>query len=82
MGGTRVMDLREARDTGCLRDLSAEPFKRHLQFEHDGQKPRGWWNGFLYSPYQLLALPALEARSCRTQVSDARPAAIRASPQA
>lgn len=60
MGGTRVMDLREARDTGCLRDLSAEPFKRHLRFEHGGQKPRGWWNGFLYSPYQLLALPALE----------------------
>ena len=60
MGGTRLMDLREARDTGCLRDLSAEPFKRHLQFEHHEQRPRGWWNGFLYSPYQLLALPTLE----------------------
>jgi hypothetical protein len=58
-GGTRVFDLRNARDTGCLRDLSADPFKRHLEFEHEG-KPRGWWNGFLYSPYQLLALPTLE----------------------
>jgi hypothetical protein len=60
MGGTRVFDLRDARDTGSLRDLSAEPFKRHLQFEYDGQKARGWWNGFLYSPYQLLALPTIE----------------------
>jgi hypothetical protein len=60
MGGTRVFDLRDARDTGCLRDLSAELFKRHLQFERDGQVPRGWWNGFLYSPYQLLVLPAIE----------------------
>lgn len=59
-GSSRLMDLREARDTGCLRDLSAEPFKRHLQFERDGQKPRGWWNGFIYSRYQLLALPTLE----------------------
>jgi hypothetical protein len=59
-GGTRLMDLREARDSGCLRDLSAEPFKRHLQFERDGPSPRGWWNGFLYSHYQLLALPTLE----------------------
>jgi antitoxin component HigA of HigAB toxin-antitoxin module len=59
-GSTRLMNLREARDTGCLRDLSSEPFKRHLQFEHNGQKPRGWWNGFIYSWYQLLALPVLK----------------------
>jgi hypothetical protein len=59
-GSSRLMDIREARNTGCLRDLSTEPFKRHLQFERDGQKPRGWWNGFIYSRYQLLALPTLE----------------------
>lgn len=59
-GSSRLMDLREARDTGCIRDLSAEPFKRHLQFDRDAKKPRNWWNGFIYSRYQLLALPTLE----------------------
>jgi hypothetical protein len=47
-GSSRLWEIRQARDTGCLRDLSLEPFMRHLQFERDGQKPRGWWNGFIY----------------------------------
>jgi hypothetical protein len=58
-GGTRLTDLRWARDTGRLRDLSATPFMPSLPFERGKQKSRGWWNGLLYSPYQLLALPTL-----------------------
>jgi antitoxin component HigA of HigAB toxin-antitoxin module len=59
-GSSRLLEIRQARDTGCLRDLSAEPFKRHLQFTRDVQKPPRWWNGFIYSRYQLLALRELK----------------------
>jgi hypothetical protein len=54
-----LIAIREARDTGCLRDLSAEPFKPRLAFERGRQTSRHWWNGFIYSSYQLLALPVL-----------------------
>lgn len=56
---SRLAEIREARDTGCLRDLAAEPFKPRLQFERGRQKSRFWWNGIIYSQYQLLALPVL-----------------------
>jgi len=59
-GCSRLLQIRLARDTGCLRDLAAEPFKRHLQFARDAQKPPSWWNGFVYSRYQLLALRELK----------------------
>jgi hypothetical protein len=59
-GSSRLLEIRQARDTGCLRDLSAEPFKRHLQYARDAQKPPRWWNGFIYSRYQLLALRELK----------------------
>jgi hypothetical protein len=62
-GGTRLMDLRSARDTGRLRDPAAAPYQPRLSFE-----PTGWswpssspWTGVMYSPYQLLVLPDLEA---------------------
>lgn len=62
-GGTRITVLRSARDTGRLRDLAAIPYRPRLSFE-----PATWtwpasspWTGLLYSPYQLLALPELEA---------------------
>jgi hypothetical protein len=62
-GGTRLIDLRLARDTGRLRDLAAIPYQPRLSFE-----PTKWtwpanspWTGLLYSPYQLLALPELNA---------------------
>lgn len=58
-GGTRFTDLRWARDTGRLRDLSAIPFMPSLPFERGTQKSRGWWNGLIYSWYQLLILPQL-----------------------
>jgi hypothetical protein len=59
-GGTRLMDLRRARDTGRLRDLFAIPYTRSVTFERDRQKSRDWWNGLIYSWYQLLVLPQLE----------------------
>jgi hypothetical protein len=57
---SRLVELRQARDTGCLRDLSAEPFKPHVPFDRGRQTSQDWWNGLLYSRYQLLALPMLE----------------------
>jgi hypothetical protein len=59
-GGTRLMDLRWARDTGRLRDLSAARYMPRLAWERGRQKSRGWWNGMIYSYYQLLALPTIE----------------------
>ncbi len=66
-GGTRITDLRLARDTGRLRDLAAIPYQPRLSFE-----PAKWtwpatspWTGLLYSPYQLLALPELDALLAR-----------------
>ena len=62
-GGTHLIDLRLARDTGRLRDLAAIPYQPRLSFE-----PTKWtwptnspWTGSLYSSYQLLALPELDA---------------------
>lgn len=59
-GSTWLNELRLARDSGRLRDLAAEPHLPRLVWDRDGQKPRGWWNGMLYSHYQLLALPTIE----------------------
>jgi len=65
--GTRIGDLRLARDTGRLRDLAAVPYQPRLSFE-----PSKWtwpatspWTGLLYSPYQLLAVPELDALLAR-----------------
>ena len=66
-GGTHLIDLRLARDTGRLRDLAAIPHQSRLSFE-----PTKWtwptnspWTGLLYSSYQLLALPELDAMLAR-----------------
>jgi antitoxin component HigA of HigAB toxin-antitoxin module len=56
----RLVELRRARDEGCLRDLSTETFRPSVPFERGTQKAPGWWNGLLYSWYQLLALPTFE----------------------
>jgi hypothetical protein len=63
LGGTRLMDLRRARDTGHLRDLAAAPYRQQLSFEPTaGTWPMvSPWTGLLYSPYQLLVLPEVEA---------------------
>ncbi len=62
-GGTHLIDLRLARDTGRLRDLAAIPYQPRVSFE---PAKSTWpasplWTGLLYSPYQLLALPELDA---------------------
>ena len=59
-GSSRLTEIRQARNTGCLRDLSVMPFLPRLPFERGRQKSRFWWNGLIYSQYQLLALPVLQ----------------------
>jgi hypothetical protein len=58
--GTWLSELRYARDRGRLCDLAALPFKPWLRFERKKEDPREWWNGLLYSRYQLLVLPELK----------------------
>lgn len=53
--------IRIGRGRGRLQDLTESPFKRKLRFESKASDPRGWWNGLLYSRFQLLALPELES---------------------
>jgi hypothetical protein len=58
---TRLYDLRLARNAGRLRDPAIVPYEPRIRF--DGARisdPRGWWNGHIYSWYQLLALPVVE----------------------
>jgi hypothetical protein len=55
---TRLYDLRLARNDGRLRDLATESYRPRLRFDSARvSDPRGWWNGHIYSWYQLLALP-------------------------
>jgi hypothetical protein len=58
-GGTRLTDLRHARDRGRLTDLTTMPFRRKLRFERREEDSRRWWNGLIYSRYQSLMLPEL-----------------------
>lgn len=59
-GSTRLQNIRWARDTGRLRDLGEIPYLPELAFERKGQKSRFWWNGLIYSHYQLLVTPELQ----------------------
>lgn len=59
-GGTQLANLRWARNTGRLRDLADVPFIPRLPFERRRQRSRSWWNGLLYSWYQLLVLPEID----------------------
>lgn len=48
-GGTRLTQLRYARDTGRLRDLATEPYRPRLRFDRAQIiDPHGWWNGHIY----------------------------------
>ena len=66
-GGTVLTRLRDARDRGRLTDLATGTFRPRLRFERrDGVDPRRWWNGLIYSWYQLLVLPEIESLlACR-----------------
>ena len=60
-GGTLLTYLRYARGRGRLSDLAAQPFRPRLRFERsDAAASHRWWNGLLYSQYQLLVLPEIE----------------------
>ena len=60
-GGTLLQQLRYGRDRGRLDDPATSAFRPRLRFDHpDGSAARGWWNGLLYSWYQLLACPELD----------------------
>lgn len=56
-GSSRLNQIRHARDRGRLTDLAAIPFRRKLRFEGREGDSRFWWNGLIYTRYQLLALP-------------------------
>lgn len=56
---SRLAELRVARDKGRLLDLTGTPFRPKLRFERPNATPRHWWNGLIYSRYQMLALPEL-----------------------
>ena len=59
--GTSLTELRHARDRGRLSDLAQHPFRPRLRFVRpDGVTSPRWWNGLLYSQYQLLMLPQIE----------------------
>ncbi len=58
-GSSLLDELRYARDRGRLTDLTTVPFRHKLQFEHCAADSERWWNGLLYSRYQLLVLPEL-----------------------
>jgi hypothetical protein len=64
-GGTHLQQLRYARDKGRLCDPAGLPFRPRLRFDdRKVSDPPRWWNGFLYSWYQLLICPELDGLLC------------------
>jgi hypothetical protein len=57
--GTMMTWFRHARDKGRLSDLAEAPFRPRLRFYRTDADPHRWWNGLIYSWYQLLVLPEL-----------------------
>jgi hypothetical protein len=58
-GATSLTELRRARDTGRLVDPEGIGFRPQLRFERRATRAsfsREWWNGLLYSRWQLIAL--------------------------
>jgi hypothetical protein len=77
-GGTLLQQLRYGRDRGRLSDPAAAAFRPRLRFDHPGGRAvRGWWNGLLYSWYQLLVCPELDGvLACRGSWRTSRGAVI------
>jgi len=71
-GSSDLTNLRYARDSGRLLDLTTVPFRRKLRFKRREADSRLWWNGLLYSRYQLLVLPELRnvLAHCRRKLRD------------
>jgi hypothetical protein len=64
---TRLTELRYGRDRGRLCDLALAPFRPRLRFERKEGDQWHWWNGLLYSRYQVLVLPELQSTLNRRQ---------------
>jgi hypothetical protein len=61
--GTVDRQFRLARQQGRLIDPSLHPYRSWLEFgERTLKHPTDWWNGLIYSHWQLLALPHLSRR--------------------
>jgi hypothetical protein len=59
-GSSLQYRLRYGRDRGRLSDLAEQPYRPRLRFEQLREAdPRRWWNGLIYSWYQLLVLPEI-----------------------
>lgn len=56
--GTWISELRKARDSGRLADAAALGYRPQLRFTRPASTPldRNWWNGLLYSRWQLIGL--------------------------
>jgi hypothetical protein len=64
-GGTRLQQLRYARDRGRLSALVGLPFRGRLRFDNGKvTDPPDWWNGLIYSWYQLMICPDLNRLLC------------------
>ena len=59
-GGTLLTEFRYARSKGRLSDLALTEFRPSLRFDRQVGDRHGWWNGLLYSWYQLLILPEIK----------------------
>lgn len=61
--GTYQGELRRALNEGRVRDPGSEPFRPRLRFdERRISDSPGWWNGLLYSRWQLISVPHLRKR--------------------
>ncbi|WP_160291916.1 toprim domain-containing protein [Acidithrix ferrooxidans] len=56
----RMLEFRAARSEGRLRDLGQIPFIPRLSFESSRPTNYSWWNGLLYSRYQLSIVAFLK----------------------
>jgi hypothetical protein len=59
--GTRLYELRAARERGRLLDLNTDSFLPRLRFTSPKPYQPRWWNGLLYSQHQLAILPKLDS---------------------
>jgi len=59
VGSSMLTEFRHARDKGRLSDLAEVPFRSRLRFYRTDADPCRWWNGLIYSWYQVLVLPEI-----------------------
>jgi len=59
VGSSMLTEFRHARGKGRLSDLAEVPFRPRLRFYRTDAYPHRWWNGLIYSWYQVLVLPEI-----------------------